>query len=170
MDLLGYSRCICKKNCSSNPDADMLNQPGGGGVTGSNKFQRTAAKDGTVLGMGSTLTFVVYAIGGDKVKYDLMSWEPIILMFRGAIVYANGDKMGLKGGLTDPKGDVAIAQSKPVVIGMKTPTSAELERLHLLENTGCKHQAGFWLEHVHERARLFSVRRSWLMLMEQVLT
>jgi len=28
----------------------VLNQPGGGGVTGSNKFQRTTVKDGTVLG------------------------------------------------------------------------------------------------------------------------
>ena len=115
-----------QKELPGNPDVIVLNQPGGGGVTGSNKFQRTTVKDGTVLGMGSTSTFVAYAIGGEKVKYDPMSWEPIILMLRGAIVYANGDKMGLKGGLNDPKGDVAIAQSKPVVIGMKTPTSAEL--------------------------------------------
>ena len=115
-----------QKELPGNPDVIVLNQPGGGGVTGSNKFQRTDVKDGTVLGMGSTSTFVAYAIGGEKVKYDPMSWEPIILMLRGAIVYANGDKMGLKGGLNDPKGDVAIAQSKPVIIGMKTPTSAEL--------------------------------------------
>ena len=59
-----------QKELPGNPDVIVLNQPGGGGVTGSNKFQRTAAKDGTVLGMGSTSTFVAYAIGGDKVKYD----------------------------------------------------------------------------------------------------
>jgi hypothetical protein len=115
-----------QKELPGNPEVIVLNQPGGGGVTGTNKFQRTAEKDGTVIGMGSTSTFVAYAIGGDKIKYDPMSWEPIMLMLRGAIVYANADKMGLKGGMSDPKGDVAIAQSKGVVIGMKTPTSAEL--------------------------------------------
>jgi hypothetical protein len=115
-----------QKELPGNPDVIVLNQPGGGGVTGTNKFQRTAKKDGTVIGMGSTSTFVAFAIGGEKIKYDPMSWEPIILMLRGAIVYANADKLGVKGGLNDPKGDVAKVQSKPVVIGMKTPTSAEL--------------------------------------------
>lgn len=115
-----------QKELPGNPEVIVLNQPGGGGVTGTNKFQRTASTDGTVIGMGSTSTFVAYAIGGDKIKYDPMSWEPIILMLRGAIVYVNADKMGVKGGMSDPKGDVSIAQSKGVVIGMKTPTSAEL--------------------------------------------
>lgn len=115
-----------QRELPGNPEVIVLNQPGGGGVTGTNKFQRTAKKDGTVIGMGSTSTFVAYAIGGDKIKYNPMSWEPIMLMLRGAIVYVNAEKMGVKGGMVDPAGDVAKAQSEGVVIGMKTPTSAEL--------------------------------------------
>lgn len=115
-----------QKELPGNPSVIVLNQPSGGGVTGSNKFQQSKETDGTVIGMGSTSTFVAYAMGGDKIKYDPMTWEPIMLFLRGAIVYANGDKLDLKGGLNDPKGDVKKAQSKSVIIGMKTPTSAEL--------------------------------------------
>ena len=57
-----------QKELPGNPDVIVLNQPGGGGVTGSNKFQRTAAKDGTVLGMGSTQHLLLTQLVGTKLN------------------------------------------------------------------------------------------------------
>ena len=39
-----------QKELPGNPDVIVLNQPGGGGVTGSNKFQRTELKTARCLG------------------------------------------------------------------------------------------------------------------------
>lgn len=122
-----------EKALPGNPTVVVLNQPGGGGVKGSNKFDASAPKDGTELIVASTSGHISYTLGNEAANYDPTKWEGVMGLPRGAVVYANAEQTGVTG--KDPKADVAALKEARVVNGSKTPVAAELldtVALHML--------------------------------------
>ncbi|MEX2451929.1 MAG: hypothetical protein WD407_13820, partial [Rhodospirillales bacterium] len=64
-----------------------------------------------------------YLFGGNKVRYKMLTWRPIILSPMGSEFYARTD-IGVKG--KNIVEDIKALQSANVVSGGKNPTSAEL--------------------------------------------
>lgn len=123
----------------------VLNQPGGGSVTGVNKFTREAKTDGTDLLIASTSTFVNYTMAADKVRYNPLTWEPVMGLPRGAVIYANPEKTGVMGGGKDVVGDVMKLREAKPTIGGKSPSSSELLDLVVMELFGIEPNAVFGL-------------------------
>ena len=117
-----------------NPTVIILNQPGGGSVTATNKFHATAATDGTSLLVVSTSTLVPVTLGSDKVKYDPTEWRAIMGVPRGTVLYSNPEVTGVTG--KDPVADVKALNATPILHGLKNPTSAELLDLVTFELLG----------------------------------
>ena len=112
------------KHLPGNPKVIVLNQPGGGGVKGSNKFDASAPNDGTQIIVSSSSAHLAFALGGKAVQYDETKWRGIMGLPRGSIIYANAAKTGVTG--KDPKADVAALRKVNVVNGSKTPIAVEL--------------------------------------------
>jgi tripartite-type tricarboxylate transporter receptor subunit TctC len=110
------------KYLPGSPTVIVRNQPGGGSVKGANKFQE-ADPDGLTAMACSTSTLVNYVIGGEKVKYDVLSWRPVILSPHGTIFYASPET-GVKG--KDIVADIMALRKATLMFGAKNPTSAEL--------------------------------------------
>ncbi|MDH3287087.1 MAG: tripartite tricarboxylate transporter substrate-binding protein [Betaproteobacteria bacterium] len=113
------------KYLPGNPTVIVRNQPGGGSVKGANKFQQSKP-DGLTAMACSTSTLVPFALGNNKVKYDVLSWRPVILSPRGAIFYVN-PKTGAKG--KDIVADIRALRKAKLTYGAKNPTSSELRGL-----------------------------------------
>ena len=125
------------------PQVVILNQPGGGGVKGGNKFDATAPKDGTMLIVGSTSGHISFLLGNKAVKYDQTKWRGVMGLPRGAIVYVNGDKLKISG--KDPKADIEMMRNSKVINGSKTPLAAELLDTISMELLGINNASVFGL-------------------------
>jgi len=123
------------KYLPGNPTVIIRNLPGGGSVKGANKFDEDAKPDGLTIMSCSTSTLVNYVIGGDKVKYDVLKWRPIILSPHGAVFYTD-PKVGAKG--KDIVADIKALQKAKLTYGAKSPTSSELRGLIGFEMLGIK--------------------------------
>jgi tripartite-type tricarboxylate transporter receptor subunit TctC len=123
------------KYLPGNPTVVVRNQPGGGGVKGTNKWDATAKPDGTSIIAMSTSGLVAYVIGGKKVKYKLSDMRPVILSPRGAVFYANPDT-GVKG--KDIVADIKALQNTKLTYGSKNPTSSEMRGVLAFEMLGFK--------------------------------
>lgn len=123
------------KYLPGNPTVIVRNLPGGGSVKGANKFDEDAKPDGLTIMSCSTSTLVNYVIGGDKVKYDVLEWRPIILSPHGAVFYAD-PKTGVKG--KDIVADIKTLQNAKLSYGAKSPTSSELRGVLGFEMLGFK--------------------------------
>lgn len=97
----------------------ILNQPGGGGIKGTNYFQRTAKPDGlTILGNSASL-MLKYAVHDKRLKADLGSYLPILSSATSRVVYAH-PKVAAK------KYDVRALKGKKLIHGGQTPLSGDL--------------------------------------------
>ncbi len=114
------------------PTVIVRNQPGGGSVKGANKFQE-AKGDGLTAMACSTSTLIPFALGNNKVKYDVTSWRGVILSPRGAIFYVS-PKTGAKG--KDIVADINALRKAKLTYGAKNPTSSELRGLLGFEMLG----------------------------------
>ncbi len=123
------------KYLPGNPTVIVRNQPGGGGVKGTNKFDESAKPDGLTLLSMSTSGLVAYVIGGDKVTFKLLEMRPVLLSPRGAIFYVN-PKTGVKG--KDIVADIKALQNTKLTYGSKNPTSSEMRGALAFEMLGIK--------------------------------
>jgi len=112
-----------KKHLPGQPNVLVFYKPGGSGITGANWFQENARTDGTDVIAGSTSMYTSYLFGGDKVKYKLFSWRPIILSALGTQFYARTET-GVKG--KNIGDDIRALQKATIITGAKNPTSSEL--------------------------------------------
>src|SRR5690606_6023538 len=88
-------------NLPGNPNIIVLNQPGGGGVTAANSFQRQNVTDGTLLLMASTSTFLPKMLGAEIARFDPTEWTAVAGFPRGALIYAIKDQLNVEGGGAD---------------------------------------------------------------------
>jgi tripartite-type tricarboxylate transporter receptor subunit TctC len=123
-----------QKYLPGSPTVIVRNDPGGGSIKGANKFQRVKG-DGLTAMSCSTSTLVPFALGVKKVKYDVLSWRPVILSPQGSIFYATADT-GVKGSNIDD--DIKALQGAKLNFGAKNPTSSELRAVLAYEMLGIK--------------------------------
>ena len=111
-----------QKYLPGQPTVIVRNEPGGGGIKSANKFQKVKGDGLTALTL-STSNLIPFALGQSKVKYDILSWRPVILSPQGSVFYASSD-VGVMG--KDVAADVATLRKTELTFGAKNPTSSEL--------------------------------------------
>lgn len=138
-----------EKNLPGNPTVVVLNQPGGGGVKGSNKFDAAGPKDGTMLIVASSSGHLSFALGGKGVRFDETKWRGVVGFPRGAVIYTNAEQTGAMG--KDPKADVAALKKATVINGSKTPIAVELLDTLTMEMLGVDNKTVFGLSTSKQR-------------------
>lgn len=121
------------ENLPGKPTVVVLNKPGGASVRAANEFQKTKPDGLTVMGC-STSTLTNFVLGGDKIRYDVLSWVPIVLNARGTAIYAIPDQTGVAG--KDIAKDIAALRKAKTIFGAKNKTSAELRALLAFDMLG----------------------------------
>lgn len=123
-----------QKYLPGSPTVIVRNEPGGGGVKSCNKFQK-AKGDGLTAMTISTSNLIPFALGSSKVKYDVLSWRPVVLSPQGSIFYARPET-GVKG--EDIAADVQALRSFDMVFGAKNATASEMRAVLAFELLGIK--------------------------------
>jgi tripartite-type tricarboxylate transporter receptor subunit TctC len=112
-----------KKELPGNPTVLVIYKPGGSGIKGANWFQKNAKPNGLTIAASSTSMSTSFLFGGKKVKYDLLSWRPIIMSPLGTQFYSRTE-LGVKGkNIAD---DIRALRKAKIITGAKNPTSSEL--------------------------------------------
>jgi len=106
-----------------NPSILVRNEPGGGSVKAANKFHNRTKPDGLTIFAVSSSTYTNFVIGGKKIRFDMLEWNPIILSPIGTVYFARTDT-GVKG--KDPLEDVKTLQKVSLIYGANNPTSVQI--------------------------------------------
>jgi tripartite-type tricarboxylate transporter receptor subunit TctC len=70
------------------PGFAPVNEPGGEGISGTNKFARSAKTDGTEILVGTASTVVPWVLGRSAVKYSFEDLKPVVVNGTGGVIYA----------------------------------------------------------------------------------
>lgn len=111
------------KYLPGHPTVLVRNEPGGGSVTAANKFHNRTKPNGLTLFAVSSSTYASFVIGGSKIKFDMLAWNPVLLSPIGTMYYASATT-GIKG--KDQLSDVKALQHTKVSYGANNPTSVQL--------------------------------------------
>jgi len=123
-----YARTLqvyLSKYLPGKPNVVVENVPGGGSIKGANAFQK-ADPDGLTAIVASTSTFTSSIFGGNKVKFDLTSWEPVVLSPQGSALFVSS-VTGVAG--KDPVTATKVLAGNSQTFGIKSPTGSELRAL-----------------------------------------
>lgn len=133
-----------EKYLPGNPTVVVANRPGGSGLVGSNWFDRGANDDGTtLLTTGGSLP-VTYLFAGDKVKFDMLAWNPVVAAPFGTCYQAR-EETGVAG--EDLVADVkALQDADGLNMGAKNPTSSEVLAFLIFDYLGMEVTPVFGLE------------------------
>ena len=113
-----------EKYLPGNPTVVVANRPGGSGLVGSNWFDRNANNDGTTLIVTGGSLPVTFLFAGDKVKFDMVAWNPVVVAPFGTCYQAR-EELGVHG--EDPAADVeALRKADELTFGAKNATSSEV--------------------------------------------
>ncbi|WP_255372329.1 PrpF domain-containing protein [Glutamicibacter sp. 0426] len=104
------------------PGFAPINEAGGEGITGSNRFASSAADDGTELLVSTATTVVPWVLDRDVVRYSFDKLEPVLVNGTGGVIYARTDA-GVDG-VKD-----LVDRKKPLVFGGITATGLDLTTL-----------------------------------------
>ena len=126
----GYSRLMApyfQKHLPGNPTIQVVNRPGGGGLTGVNYYDASADPDGlTVLAL-STSALMNYVLGDKRARFDIKDFVPIILSPRSSVMYVR-ENLGIQKEPTLKAKIEKLRKMGPeqLVYSGKTPTSSGL--------------------------------------------
>ncbi|QIV88688.1 hypothetical protein D3791_07050 [Glutamicibacter mishrai] len=104
------------------PGFAPINETGGEGITGSNRFASSAADDGTELLVSTATTVVPWVLDRNVVKYSFEDLEPVLVNGTGGVIYAR-----TAAGVQSPKD--LIDRKKPLVFGGISATGLDLTTL-----------------------------------------
>jgi len=104
------------------PGFAPVNEAGGEGITGSNRFATSAADDGTELLVSTATTVVPWVLDRSVVKYSFEDLEPVLVNGTGGVIYAR-----TAAGVKSPK-DLSDRE-KPLVFGGISATGLDLTTL-----------------------------------------
>jgi tripartite-type tricarboxylate transporter receptor subunit TctC len=108
------------KYLPGNPHVVVRNLPGGGSITGANKFATDAKPDGlSILGTSGSTQFP-YLLGDRRVRYDYKNWEVIMAGPTGGVAYISP-----RFGVSSVR-DLGQLRGKKLVYGNQGPTSLDL--------------------------------------------
>lgn len=91
------------------PGFAPINEAGGEGITGSNRFASSAADDGTELLVSTATTVVPWVLDRDVVRYSFDKLEPVLVNGTGGVIHAR-----TAAGADDPKSDSAPDAEAPL--------------------------------------------------------
>jgi hypothetical protein len=77
------------KTLPGNPKSVVLNQEGGGGVVGWNRYAKSTKHDGLTMILGSSTPHSLAVYGSPEVEYDLKDFTPIVAGPTGNIMYTS---------------------------------------------------------------------------------
>ncbi|WP_222273002.1 Bug family tripartite tricarboxylate transporter substrate binding protein [Modestobacter marinus] len=73
------------------PGFAPVNEAGGEGISGTNRFASSAEPDGTEILVGTATTVVPWVLGRSEVTYDFNQLTPILVNGTGGVIYARAD-------------------------------------------------------------------------------
>src|SRR5690606_15006157 len=116
-----------QKHLPGNPKLQIVNRPGGGGLTGVNYYDSAAKTDGLMVLALSTSAIMNYVLGDERARFDMKNFVPIILSPRSSVLYVRSnlgiqDEPTLKAKLDKLR---KLGRER-LVYGGKTPTSSGL--------------------------------------------
>jgi putative tricarboxylic transport membrane protein len=133
-----------EKYLPGKPTVIVANRPGGSGLVGSNWFDRNANDDGTTLLVTGGSLPVTFLFAGDKVKFDMVAWNPVVVAPFGTCYQARTE-LGVTG--EDPVADIkALRDADDLKFGSKNATSSEVLAYLTFDFLGVKVQPVFGLE------------------------
>jgi tripartite-type tricarboxylate transporter receptor subunit TctC len=126
----GYTRLMApyfEKHLPGNPTIQVVNRPGGGGLTGVNYYDASAKADGLMVLALSTSAIMNYVLGDERARFDMKNFVPIILSPRSSVLYVRSN-LGMQ---DQPTLKAKIDRLRKMgreqlVYGGKTPTSSGL--------------------------------------------
>lgn len=80
-----------EKHLPGNPDINVVERPGGGGILGANWFEENANADGTTILFSTSSIAHPYILGQDGVEYDLGSYRVVYSHPFGSVTYVSPD-------------------------------------------------------------------------------
>lgn len=104
------------------PGFAPVNEPGGEGISGTNKFARAAKTDGTEILVGTASTVVPWVLGRSAVKYSFEDLKPVVVNGTGGVIYARTEA-GVKS-VSD-----LINRDKPLEFGGISATGLDITTL-----------------------------------------
>lgn len=133
-----------EKYLPGSPTVVVANRPGGSGVVAGNWFDRNANDDGTTLIVTGGSVPVTFLFAGDKVKFDMVAWNPVVVAPFGTCYQARTE-LGVTG--EDPVADVkALREADDLKFGAKNATSSEVLAFMTFDFLGLDVQPVFGLE------------------------
>jgi tripartite-type tricarboxylate transporter receptor subunit TctC len=104
------------------PGFAPVNEAGGEGISGTNKFARSAKTDGTEILVGTASTVVPWVLGRSAVKYSFDDLKPVVVNGTGGVIYARTEA-GVKN-VND-----LINRDKPLEFGGISATGLDITTL-----------------------------------------
>lgn len=104
------------------PGFSPVNEAGGEGISGTNRFASSAEPDGTEVLVGTATTVVPWALGRSEVTYDFNQLTPILVNGTGGVIYARADA-----GVTGPAD--LVDRDTPLRFGGISATGLDLTTL-----------------------------------------
>lgn len=103
----------------NNPTMVVQNQPGGGGIPGSNQFNQSARKTGEDLLALSSSIFVANLLRDRQIRFDLTQFIPVYVSPLGGVLYLSPSTGAEHAGDIEGIGDTRL------VYGAASPTSTD---------------------------------------------
>lgn len=121
------------------PGFAPVNEAGGEGITGSNRFASSANDDGTELLVSTATTVVPWVLDRDVVRYSFDNLEPVLVNGTGGVIY--GRTTAGVNGIKD-----LVDREKPLVFGGISATGLDLTTLVAFDLLGADISATFGFE------------------------
>lgn len=121
-----------EEHLEGNPSISIVNEEGGGSVTGANNFVNRKEPDGTNILSTSTSTMMPWFLGLDAVQYDFAQLQPVAGFPASRILYVNPD-LGL-----ESAADLAEDRDEPIVLGGRGATEQDAIALVMFEALGVR--------------------------------
>ena len=121
------------------PGFSPVNEAGGEGISGTNRFASSAEPDGTELLVGTATIVVPWVLGRSEVTYDFNQLTPILANGTGGVIYARADA-----GVTGPAD--LLDRETPLRFGGISATGLDLTTLVAFDLLGADIEAIFGFE------------------------
>jgi tripartite-type tricarboxylate transporter receptor subunit TctC len=121
------------------PGFAPVNDAGGEGIAGTNRFVASATPDGTEVLVSTATTVVPWVLGREEVEYDFDRLTPILANGTGGVIYAS-----TASGVAGPQD--LLNRSEPLTFGGISATGLDLTTLVAFDLLGADVEAIFGFE------------------------
>lgn len=127
-----------ERHLPGKPTLIIRNVPGSRSIPGANQFEERGKPDGTSLMVVSATTVASFVFSRDRVKFNMLKWEPLLLSPQGMVGYAH-PSLGVKSYKDLPGLRDRINKSgHTLTFGGQSANSGELRFILMLHLAGLK--------------------------------